>query len=460
MNNDSPEKKFQVHISDEDYLKPSELDSLLPPLQPKKEKFVVHIEDDNIPVTESELPRNNGGIYFSNRKPVKQTLPEPIKDVTKQAPEAGKGSSAKKKKKKASRLTGVVCFCLVIAFTTVLSVIGISCVNDILAISRSDDLVTVNIPSDATTDEIIDILSENGLVKQKLFCKLFYNAFETVKNINKTKKPSPPNYLSGVYYLQKDQGLEGYLTEFKESQSANETVTLTFQEGWTVYQMFDRLEKFGVCSKERLLASLTGTEFEHEFLSSIPNNPNRTSKIEGYLFPETYEFFEESDPNSVIRKFLAEYEERWTEEYQQRADELGLTQDQIMIIASIIQREAASVDQMSLISSVIHNRLRHPVSWPTLGCDSTEDYIKNYVSENVSDSEAITYQQYYDTYSTQGLPPGPICNPGDSAIKAALYPDETGYYYFRHDKYGEIYMAKTQSEHDANGNKVLRANSK
>ena len=115
---------------------------------------------------------------------------------------------------------------------------------------------------------------------------------------------------------------------------------------------------------------------------------------------------------------------------------------------------------MSLISSVIHNRLNNSVSWPTLGCDSTANYIKNYVRPNVSSSDAIIFEQNYNTYYCQGLPPGPICNPGDDAIRAALYPDDTNYYYFRHDKYGEIYMARTQAEHDENGNKVLRANSR
>ena len=115
---------------------------------------------------------------------------------------------------------------------------------------------------------------------------------------------------------------------------------------------------------------------------------------------------------------------------------------------------------MGLVSSVIHNRLDNSVSWPLLGCDSTTNYISSYVAPNVSSSLAMAYENAYDTYTQQGLPPGPICNPGDDAIKAALYPDDTDYFYFRHDKYGEIYMAKTQAEHDANGREVLRVNSR
>jgi UPF0755 protein len=151
---------------------------------------------------------------------------------------------------------------------------------------------------------------------------------------------------------------------------------------------------------------------------------------------------------------------KWTEEYEARRIELGLSRDEVLTIASIIQREAASKKQMGLVSSVIHNRLNHSVSWPLLGCDSTANYISTYVAPNVSFSQATAYENAYDTYIQPGLPPGPICNPGDDAINAALYPDDTNYYYFRHDKYGQIYMATTQSEHDANGREVLRVNSR
>lgn len=461
MENENPERKFKVHISDEDFFKEEELNFEQASSNVRK-KFVVNIDENsnNTPVQE-EAPKYNGEIYFSGRKPVKtdaSKVDAQIQSAPSSISSSPASSNKNKSKKKNLRSFSRACVCFVVAFTVMLSALALSCINDILAISRNDDLVTVNIPADATTNDIIDILSENGLVKQKLFCKIFYKAFETVKNINK-KNVKAPVYLSGVYYVEKNMGLEGFLTEFKQSQSANQTVTLTFQEGWTVYQMFERLEKFGVCSKERLLASLKSAQFENSFLREIADDSARTSKLEGYFFPETYEFFEDSDPNSVIRKFLAEFEERWTDEYETKAKELGMTRDQIMIIASIIQREAANNEQMGLVSSVLYNRLRHPVSWPTLGCDSTLDYITNYVSPNVNAAEALTYSQAYNTYNIQGLPPGPVCNPGDAAIKAALYPDDTDYYYFRHDKYGKIYMAKTQAEHDANGNLVLRANS-
>lgn len=459
MNNDNNRKDnlFKVNIEDDGFLNPEDLDNLAPPpVLPAKKKFEVHIEEDNTSSLEfdDQQPKYNGEIYFSNRRPSKPA--QSNTSVQRQAPQA----SRKKKRAKASN-SFVTIFCaVVLIFSTALSAFAISCINDILAFGRSEEKVTVTIPNGASTDEIIDILAENDLVKQKTFCKIFYKAFTFIKNINKEKKPADPVYFGDIYYVEKNLGLEGYLTEFREEAKTVETVSLVFPEGWTIYQIFDKIEEFGVCSKSELLASVNGADFDYDFLNEISGNANRTFKLEGYLYPDTYEFYEESNANSVIRKLLDGSENKWTEEYEEQRIKLGLTRDEVITIASIIQREAANTEQMGLVSSVLHNRLNHPVSWPLLGCDSTANYIENYVAPNVSAAQAMIYQQYYDTYISQGLPPGPICNPGDDAIKAALFPEDTDYYYFRHDKYGEIYMAKTQAEHDRNGNEVLKVNSR
>ncbi len=449
--------KFKVNIEDDGFLNPEDLDNLMPPpvVTPVKKKFEVHIDDNESSLTniDDQQPRYNGEIYFSNRKPAKA----PEQNI----PVQNKTSSAKKKRRRrATSAITAVFFFVVVIFSTALSAFAISCINDILAFSRSDEKVQISIPNDATTDEIIDILADHDLVKQKAFCKFFYKAFDYVKNINKTKKPSPPVYFGDIYYVEKNLGLEGYLTEFKQIAQTADTVTLVFPEGWTIYQVFDKIDEFGVCSKKELLASVSGAEFDYSFIKEIGTVPNRTFTLEGYLYPDTYEFYEESNANSVLRKFLDTSESKWTEEYEAQREKLGMTRDEIIIIASIIQREAANKTQMGAISSVIHNRLSHPVSWPLLGCDSTKNYITNYVKPNVTPDKAAVYQNYYDTYISQGLPPGPICNPGDDAINAALFPDDTNYYYFRHDKYGQIYMARTQSEHDRNGIEVLKANNR
>lgn len=459
-NKDNP---FKVSFEDDGFLNPEELEKIVP-VEPPKKKFEVHIEDD-MPSFDSfeQQPQYKGEIYFSNVRPSKphiesQTPSSQNSRTSAQAKPSSKNS--KKKKKKSSKSVTAVFLAVVIVFSSALSALAISCINDVLAIGRSDELVKITIPNGASTESIIDILADEGLVKQKLFCNFYYNLFNFVKNLNKEVKPGEPVYLSGVYYVEKNLGLEGYLTEFREVQKTADTISLVFPEGWTIYQMFDKIAEFGVCSKEQLITSLNEATFDYDFISEIPDNADRTFKLEGYLYPDTYEFYEESDANSIIRKFLDASEKRWTEEYEEQRIALGLSRDEVLIIASIIQREAADSSQMSIISSVIHNRLNNAVSWPLLGCDSTANYITKYVGPNVSPAQAIAYEQSYNTYYSQGLPPGPICNPGDAAIRAALFPSDTDYLYFRHDKYGKIYMAKTQAEHDRNGNEVLRANSR
>ena len=455
MDNEN-KNKFKVNIEDDGFLNPADLDNLMPPpVTPAKKKFEVHIDDSETSSLDfdDQQPRYNGEIYFSNRKPAK---PQP------QATSVQKKSSLSKnaKRKRSASAVTAVFFVVVVIFSTAFSAFAISCINDILAFGRSNEKVQVNIPNDATTDEIIDILSENDLVKQKTFCKVFYKGFNYIKNINKKKKPSEPVYYGDIYYVQKNLGLEGYLTEFKQEAQTADTVTLFFPEGWSIYQIFDKIDEFGVCSKSELLASVSGAQFDYDFIKEIGDVPNRTFTLEGYIYPDTYEFYEKSNANSVIRKFLDTSDSKWTDEYEEQCQKLGMTRDEIMIIASIIQREAANKTQMGLVSSVIHNRLSHSVSWPLLGCDSTKNYITSYVKPNVSPDKAAIYENYYDTYISQGLPPGPVCNPGDDAIKAALFPEDTNSFYFRHDKYGEIYMAKTQTEHDRNGIEVLRVNSR
>jgi len=131
-----------------------------------------------------------------------------------------------------------------------------------------------------------------------------------------------------------------------------------------------------------------------------------------------------------------------------------MTTNEILTIASIIQKEAAGSTQMKEISSVIHNRLEKSMNYPTLQCDSTALYVTNHLSDLLGESKASPYLSEYDTYMCMGLPKGPICNPGLEAIEAALYPADTDYLYFCHDKSGNVYYAVTDYEHQVNVAKI------
>ena len=200
---------------------------------------------------------------------------------------------------------------------------------------------------------------------------------------------------------------------------------------------------------------------EYAFLKNQANKEARFRTLEGYIYPDTYEFYIGENASSVVRRFLDNFESKWTAEYSKKAKELGMTVDEIVTLASIIQAEAANSGQMKDISSVLHNRLDKPGTFPRLECDSTEKYlvetIKVTLTSSTTDTQKyIAYRDLYDTYSTdcKGLPVGAICNPGASAISAALYPSDTNYNYFRHDVKGKVYYANTFAEHEQNGYKA------
>ncbi|MCR4616000.1 MAG: endolytic transglycosylase MltG [Clostridiales bacterium] len=411
-----------------------------------------------------QSPYKNG-VYFSNQRPStaqQSTGSIPVGGSAASTDEGNaksRGSKSAKKKgsgRKRSSASGfksvIPLLAVILVFTVLFSTFGIMCINDILAIGKKDAPVTVNIQENMSTNQIIDILDKEGLISQREFCKIFCSLTSKLKN---TKTPV---YLAGPYELNASMGLEGMLNELKGKQKNAETEKLIFPEGYSVYQIFDKLATYGVCKSDYLYSSIDTSNYKYGFISGLENS-KACYKLEGYLFPDTYEFYIGENPISVIKRFLTAFESKWTEGCKQKAKELGLTTNEVIIIASIIQKEAANKSQMVGISSVIHNRLNDPVNYPTLDCDSTYEYVSKYLAPKIGDSAAAQYMPLYNTYKCEGLPAGAICNPGMDAIEAALNPAETDYYYFQHDKNGKIYYARNAAEQDQNSFEVARANS-
>lgn len=349
-------------------------------------------------------------------------------------------------------LTGFAGFiAIVLAFTILLSSVGLSTIGDIVAYNRDETSITVVIENEKngnspTLDHVIDALHSAGLVKQKFFCKLFAKFRHYDGYTNKENVWVPTEYLSGIYYLEPGLGLEGMLNTIKKSTSTGEyTVTLTFPEGWSASQIFERLEKNGVCDASKLYANMDAVAKQYDFFYNINQSGVRYLSGEGYLFPDTYEFFKNENAVSVLRKLFDNADAKWKKSYDKRAKELGYTRDEILTIASIIQREAANASQMPDVSSVLHNRLSNS-TYPSLQVDSSLNYVTNYVKGHVDANLAEVYTNAYNTYRVEGLPPGPICNPGIDAIEAALNPSQTNYYFFAHNNNGKIYLSENYAQ--------------
>ncbi len=430
----------------------------------KNFKIQIDEEEYNKPAYEEEkqpTKRKDKSIYFAGRKPSKASAD--YRDTQGQSdedkPQKGKrrfGSNLSVDEMPADKLRRIVLVASIFVFAVIIASYGISCINDVLAISRDDELITVTIEKDSDYKQIINALGDSGLIKHEWFCKL----------IGKFRGFDDEDYLYGLHYLTPDMGVEAMLTSMLADQTSDKTIRLSFPEGWTIPQIVAKLAENNVCPAEYIYDALEEVEFEYGFVSQISDNGERCFALEGYLFPDTYDFFVSEkqngigeNPTSIINKFLGNFETKWNDVYAKRAKELGLTMDEVLIIASIIQKEAADKSQMTKVSSVIHNRLNNAAAYPTLGCDSTKKYVTNYLAPAFGSSAAGSYLNGYDTNSVRsGLPVGPICNPGLDAIEAALNPDDTNYYYFCHNNKGKIYLAETYSEFQANWSQVLRDN--
>ena len=462
---DTPKNEKDAH---------SDIDSSEETRKSRVEQFSLNITDDT--------PRYSGEIYFSNppKTNVRESVgsssenagksTDSIKDASQKPPKSkGVFSSRVNREKPLSDkpigfknisfkpnwvIPTAKSLVIVLVTITVLSVLIITylitAINDILGISRDNILKEVEVDGQNTKYKVIDVLDDAGLITNSSFCKLFALVFGIDSD----------GYTSGVYTLSPDMGLEKMLAKIRLPSTTTQTVKLTFPEGWSIEQIADKLEKYEVCSKTAFLQTIQKIDFSenYEFLKGIDNRDKRHRVLEGFMFPDTYEFYVGESPSSVVKRFLDNFKSKWTAEYQKKAKELGYTADQIVILASIIEREAFSKEQMPSISSVLHNRLNNPGVYPTLQCDASTSYLQDFVKPNCTASEYITYVQNYDTYLCYRFPAGAIANPGINALKAALYPEKTNYNYFQHDKNGTIYYAVTASQHRTNTEKVWRVN--
>ncbi len=391
------------------------------------------------------------------------------------AKNTGKKKNVRTKKNKAdfaynfTKNTLIACVCLIFiaTLTTVVSTVAFGFINDILVIDdeNKDYSVVVEIPEGADYAAIFEILKENGLVNQPLltdfFLKFRHYDFqaayddetgELLYDENGDVLMEAVKYAPGVYFVYADSGIENILDSMLVNNNLNKgTVRLTFPEGLTTAEIFEKIEKAGVCEAEKLYANLDIVAQQYSFIEKIADVEGRYLKGEGYLFPDTYDFYIGENASSVLEKFFTNFEVKWEKEYNARLKELGITMDEAVIIASIIQCESKNGSEMPVISGITYNRLDDPANFPTIGMDSTSDYIDLLRSmEIITEEHAKFYRPFYSTYESTGLPPGPICSPGASAIKAALYPEETDYNFFCHDSNGQIYYAVTRAEHEEN----------
>ena len=312
--------------------------------------------------------------------------------------------------------------------------------SEVLGLDRSDTVFSVEIPENSGTEAIANILEQEGIIGNP-----------TLFRIISKLKGADGTYIAGSHKLSPNMPYSDLIKALQEEAiNPREFVDITFPEGIRLVDAAAKLEEANVCSAEDFIRVFNSKTFGFDFEKHVVVSPKKLYKMEGYFFPDTYQFYLEEDPANVAKKVCKNFEYKITPDLYGRMEDMGMTLEETLTLASIVQREAGDSYNMKLVASVFHNRLNNPDTFPLLQSDPTSNYVEEVIIPNLEIySESIC--DAYDTYKGSGLPPGPICSPGLDAIEAVLYPRETNYYYFCSDlETGEFFYAETLEEHEAN----------
>ena len=313
--------------------------------------------------------------------------------------------------------------CLVVAMSFMK--VGYDYITDAVAqdaaIPRDSGGIEFKVPYGSSTDAIAKLLKEEGYkvntTRFKLISKII--GFDGL-------------YKAGRYVLTKDMNEYALMLRLTGDPLKNPSVDIRIPEGMTVVELADYLnENYGIVKEKFIkLAEMHLTQFP--FQKELTVSEDRAYPLEGYLYPDTYKLDEGWDEEKLVLRMLDEFNRQFTDDDRKRAAELGMTTDQVVTLASLIEMEALLPTDLKKISSVFHNRLKSQ-DLQLLQTDAAIQYARIMAGKGRTTSvlyEDLEIDSPYNTYKHPGLPPGPICSPRRDAIEAALYPEDTKYLYF------------------------------
>lgn len=354
---------------------------------------------------------------------------------------------------KALRSTAVRAL-LYIAFvaviSTVLSVFGIRWANDVFALVKDEITCEVEIPENATISEVASILKQKGIIEYPFIFRMYVGY--------KHRNDDPAlSFRAGSYEIKSTMNFDQIVNAIKYRRSRT-IVKLMIPEGYSINEMIDLFLEQGIGTREGFVEAINHYDYEYRFMDALNQlelSEDRVYRLEGYLFPDTYEFYTDSSEVDIVDKMLANFDSKFEEGYYARCEELHYNIDQVITLASIVQGEGKINSEFYTIAGVFYNRLASR-DYPKLESDATIQYCLNTHKEDLTQSD-LNIDNPYNTHLYNGLPPGAICNPGWEAIQAALYPESHSYYYILADTDGSTLFAKTLPEHLNNIAAVARA---
>ena len=381
----------------------------------------------------------------------------------KKKPKKGTAAAEKQKKKPApppvaekEKSSGLMYFLFVLSCSIILTCLVWMAACDILGFNGSDEDAPVTLAKSSFTEERIEIKDDEGNTKtqKKLIPDIGYVA-DQLKDAGVIRykwlfrlfcnfTSASDNIAPGTYVLRDAYDYRALLMKMRTGSGSAVTLKLTFPEGYTMEQIFRLLDEQEVCEYEDLMEAAANATFNYAFLEGLEKGDAK--RLEGFLFPDTYEFYKYMPAASAINKFLEGFHYKLTAEMLDWQKASGYSWKQIVTVASMIEKEAATDSERYVIASVIYNRLTN--DWP-LQIDSTTLY--EYPDHHgAPTADMLAKDSPYNTRINKGMPPTPICSPGIVSIKAALDPSETSYMFYALDvESGTHRFFKTASEFDA-----------
>ena len=352
----------------------------------------------------------------------------------------------KGRRRRSSGMALLVSVLLVLGVSGFLAFFAISSATDLLAFGKEDKQIEVTIDNGMSVNQIAQLLGEKGVVEQPVTFRLYA-----------ALRKKDDGFQAGSYVFNSNMSYDRIITALRSGDIIKEEVTITFYEGMTLRDMAAALEENKVCSAKDFIDYTQSADLSYEFIDMMPQDDLRFYRLEGYLFPDTYDFYVGENVQSVVKKFLKNFQSRIMPDIYPKIQDPGMTLDEVVTLASVIQKEAGNPDEMAMVSSVFHNRIDDTgAGLPKLQSDVTIFYVE----EDIKPYQSRTTQEVYDAYNTyvrQGLPVGPICSPGLDAIQAAIKPEDSQYCFFVTDINGKYYYSKTLDEHYANVRKAAAA---
>ncbi len=330
---------------------------------------------------------------------------------------------------------------LIIISTIVFSVLYLLQIN--LQAGDSDESIAFVVLKGESAKDVSQKLEEAGLIKSAFYFDLYI-----------WQKEWQTNFQAGIHYLSLSMKMKEIATDLVSSGNSGDEIIVKIIEGWSITDMAEYFDDQKLFKEKDFLKAVEysigkGYLQDYNFLSDKPKKYG----LEGYLFPDTYRVFKSASLDDIIRKMLSNFDLKLTEKMRSDITSQGKTIYEIITMASLIEKEVRSSDDMETVSGIFWNRIknRQPLqSCATLAYVLGEDK-KQYTTEDTN------IDSLYNTYRHQGLPPGPICNPGLQAIKAAIYPNDTNYNYFLSRlSDGKTIFSATYDEHLKNKAKYLK----